>query len=180
MNGDSAADTGGGDRTYRQGVGVILLNGAGLVLVGKRLDTVSDAWQMPQGGIDEGETPAQAAIRELQEEVGATTVTVIGESRQWYTYDLPHDLVKILWQGRYRGQRQKWFVMRFDGPDSEITANTAQPEFSACKWIEPARLPDVIVPFKRGLYRALLAEFAPLLTPRIGSGASHTSVGTHT
>ena len=153
------------DDRYRAGVGMMLLNGDGLVLVGKRLDVVSDAWQMPQGGIDDGESPAQAAIRELKEEVGSAAATIIGESGEWYTYDLPGDLVKTLWQGRYRGQRQKWFVLRFDGRASDITVDTEHPEFSAVKWIEPARLPDVIVPFKRDLYRALLVEFAPLLNP---------------
>ena len=153
----------GHDGAYRPGVGMMLLNRDGQVLVGKRLDVVSDAWQMPQGGIDDGEGPADAAARELKEEVGTSAATIIGESRGWYTYDLPGDLGRTLWQGRYRGQRQKWFVMRLDGPESDVTVDTEEPEFSAFKWIEPARLPDVIVPFKRDLYLALVAEFAPIL-----------------
>ena len=163
MSGQAPASGTADDRPYRAGVGMMLLNEDGLVLVGKRLDVISDAWQMPQGGIDDGESPAEAAKRELAEEVGTAAATIIGESGEWYTYDLPVDLVRTLWKGRYRGQRQKWFVMRFEGQASDITVDTPEPEFSAFQWIEPVRLPHLIVPFKRDLYLALLAEFAPLL-----------------
>jgi putative (di)nucleoside polyphosphate hydrolase len=149
---------------YRPGVGIMLVNSSARVLVGKRIDTVAEAWQMPQGGIDPGETPQQAAMRELQEEVGTDKVEVLAESRDWYRYELPEHLIGQLWGGRYRGQVQKWFVMRFVGSDADINIATDQPEFDAWKWLEPARLPDAIVPFKRDLYRELLAEFAPYLS----------------
>ena len=145
---------------YRPGVGIMLLNSQRHVLVGQRIDNPTDAWQMPQGGIDPGETPVDAALRELEEEVGTDRAEVVAESRDWLSYDLPEDLVPVLWGGRYRGQRQKWFAMRFLGQDADINVETDRPEFSAWKWLEPQALPDVIVPFKQPLYRQLLTEFA--------------------
>lgn len=148
---------------YRKGVGIMLLNAAGEVFVAKRLDTLVEAWQMPQGGIDDGEDPHTAALRELKEEVGTDLATILAESAGWYAYDLPDELVPIIWKGSYRGQQQKWFVMRLDGPDSliDITADD-HPEFSEWKWIPMQQLPEVIVPFKRDLYAALVAEFSHL------------------
>lgn len=147
---------------YRQGVGIMLLNAQGQVFVAKRLDTMVEAWQMPQGGIDEGELPRAAALRELTEETGvpAQHVTILAESAEWLTYDLPDDLVPVIWKGRYRGQKQKWFALKLDGPDAliNITAD-AHPEFSEWKWIAMAQLPEVIVPFKRELYATLVEEF---------------------
>ena len=151
------------DKHYRPGVGVVLLNRKGEVFVAQRLDFKSDAWQMPQGGIDNGETPEEAARRELKEETGTNNARLIAESRDWYRYDLPSDLAATLWKGRYRGQRQKWFVFRFLGDDSEIDLASDHPEFSAWQWVSPARVVELIVPFKRELYRAVMQEFREVL-----------------
>ncbi len=145
---------------YRPGVGIMLLNSQRHVLVGQRIDNPSDAWQMPQGGIEPGETPADAAMRELKEEIGTNQAEIVAESREWLVYDLPEELVPVLWGGRYWGQRQKWFAMRFLGQDADIDLETDRPEFSNWKWLEPQALPGVIVPFKQRLYRRLLTEFA--------------------
>lgn len=147
---------------YRRGVGILLLNQRGEVFVAKRLDSTSEAWQMPQGGIDAGELPRAAALRELEEETGipATHATILAESADWYRYDLPDDLVPIIWKGQYRGQEQRWFAMRLTGDDSPINITAHEhPEFSEWKWIPMSELPSIIVPFKRALYEALVAEF---------------------
>ena len=147
-------------RGYRPAVGIMLLNSQGEAFVARRIDMPSmPAWQMPQGGIDSGETPSQAAFRELKEEIGTAKAIIIGESRSWLQYDFPAELVGIVWRGRYRGQRQKWFVMRFTGRDSDINLVTEHPEFDAWQWVEPLRLPELIVPFKRQLYVDILTEF---------------------
>ncbi len=138
----------------------MLLNRAGGVFVARRIDMpATPAWQMPQGGIDPGETPLQAAFRELREEIGTDKAELLGESRAWLKYELPTELVRGMWGGRYRGQRQKWFAMRFTGDDSDIDLATEHPEFDAWKWVSPERLADVIVSFKRQLYIDILAEF---------------------
>lgn len=142
---------------------VMLLNADNRVWVGKRIDTPGDAWQMPQGGIDAGETPLEAALRELREETGIDKAEPIAETRDWLRYDLPAHLQGKLWGGRYRGQEQKWFAMRFLGRDADINIETRHPEFSAWAWIDPERLPEVIVPFKRTIYQRVLDEFRPLL-----------------
>ena len=144
---------------YRRGVGIMLLDQRHHVLVAQRLDMPSAAWQMPQGGIDEGETPLEAAWREMEEEIGTAKAELIAESRDWHHYDLPADLVPKLWHGRYRGQRQKWFAMRFTGDDSDIDLATTHPEFDAWKWVSPEQIADVIVSFKRQLYFDILTEF---------------------
>jgi putative (di)nucleoside polyphosphate hydrolase len=146
---------------YRPGVGIMLLNRAGEVFVGRRIDmpAAMPAWQMPQGGIDPGETPFQAALRELREEIGTDKAALLGESQGWFKYDLPAELSRGIWGGRYRGQQQKWFAMRFTGDDTDIDLATEHPEFDAWKWVSPERLPDVIVSFKRQLYCEILAEF---------------------
>jgi putative (di)nucleoside polyphosphate hydrolase len=149
-----------GKLTYRAAVGIMLLNRAGEVFVARRINMpMLPAWQMPQGGIDKGETPRQAALRELKEEIGTNKAKILGESRIWLKYDLPVELAGGVWGGRYRGQRQKWFAMRFTGADTDIDLATAHPEFDAWKWIQPERLPQIIVPFKRQLYIDILAEF---------------------
>ncbi len=145
---------------YRRNVGVMLANPAGEVFVGQRLDYTGEAWQMPQGGIDPGEDARTAVLRELEEETGVTRdlVEIEAESDGWHRYDLPADLVPKLWKGRYRGQEQKWFVMRFHGSDDQVNINTAHPEFSAWKWLHKDQLIASIVPFKRAVYQSVLAE----------------------
>ncbi len=147
---------------YRKNVGVMLVNGDGLVWVGQRLDSETPAWQMPQGGIDKGENPQTAALRELEEETGvsADLVTVEAETKGWVAYDLPHDLVPKIWKGRYRGQEQKWFLLRFNGSDDAINIDVDHPEFSQWRWLPADQLVDAIVPFKREVYRQVVEEFA--------------------
>jgi putative (di)nucleoside polyphosphate hydrolase len=148
---------------YRLGVGIMLINANGLVFVAKRIDMISEAWQMPQGGIDEGEEPFVTALRELKEEIGTDKATLLAESHDWYTYDLPDDVIPKIWSGKYRGQKQKWFALKFTGTDADINIATSHPEFCQWKWIKPKQLPDIIVPFKRALYQALVDEFAGCL-----------------
>ena len=154
---------------YRPAVGIMLLNPAGLAFIGRRIDMPAGlaAWQMPQGGIDPGEPPRQAAFRELKEEIGTDKAEILAETRGWLHYDLPSDIASRMWSGRWRGQRQKWFLMRFTGEDADINPATEHPEFDAWEWVEPPQLPDLIVPFKRPLYCDLLAEFREHL-PSIG------------
>jgi putative (di)nucleoside polyphosphate hydrolase len=147
---------------YRRGVGILLLNRDRHVFVGRRINMPAGlaAWQMPQGGIDPGEEPRQAAMRELHEEVGTDEAEILAESSAWLHYDVPVEIAGGLWGGNYRGQRQKWFAMRFLGEDQDIDlAAHPHPEFDAWEWVAPARLPGLIVPFKRQLYLDVLAEF---------------------
>lgn len=147
---------------YRPCVGITLINSEGKIFVAKRLDMVAEAWQMPQGGIDEGEEPHAAAMRELKEEIGTDKAEIIAECAEWLPYDLPEDLVPKLWGGKYRGQTQKWFAMRFTGTDSDINLATEHREFSEWKWVPRAEVPELIVPFKRDLYIRIMQEFSRL------------------
>ncbi len=150
---------------YRPCVGVMLVNGSGHVFVGQRIDNDTAAWQMPQGGVDPGETPQEAALRELWEETGvqADLVRVEAETDDWIPYDLPHDLVPRIWKGRFRGQEQKWVLMRFQGKDDDVNIATDHPEFSAWRWLPPDQLVAHIVPFKREVYSRVLDQFGELL-----------------
>jgi putative (di)nucleoside polyphosphate hydrolase len=153
------------DLPYRPCAGIMLANRDGLIFVGQRIDNPGKAWQMPQGGIDEGEDPEAAAFRELGEEVGLSTdhVDLLARSREEYFYDLPPELQGNIWGGRWRGQRQWWFLMRFKGDDADIDITLHQPEFSRWKWAKPEKLPKLIVPFKRRIYEGVVAEFGPLI-----------------
>lgn len=146
---------------YRPNVGIVLVNPQGLIFAAQRLDSALPAWQMPQGGIDDGEDPRTAALRELEEETGVppALVQVLAETSDWLTYDLPHDLVPNIWGGRYRGQKQKWYLMRYLGRDDQIDIEREHPEFSAWKWIDADAMVDAIVPFKRDMYRQVVAAF---------------------
>jgi len=150
-------------RRYRRGVGIMLINRNGRVFVAQRID-LPGAWQMPQGGIDGDEKPRKAAFRELKEEIGTDKAEIIGKTDGWLTYDLPPELLgRIVWGGRYRGQKQKWFAMRFTGKDSDIDLEAhGHPEFSTWKWAPVRSLVRLIVPFKRELYRQVVAELGHL------------------
>lgn len=150
---------------YRPAAGVMLINPAGQVWVGQRRDSALDAWQMPQGGLDRGESPRDGALRELEEEtgIGRDLVDVIAQAPEELLYDLPDELIGKLWKGKWRGQRQTWFLMRFLGTDADVNLETEEPEFRAWRWVEPAELPALIVPFKRQLYTDVLEAFADWL-----------------
>lgn len=148
---------------YRPCVGLLLLNRQGRVFVGRRVDT-ADAWQMPQGGIDPDEEPRAAALREMREEIGTASAEFLAESSVWRHYDLPPSLARRIWAGRYRGQAQKWFALRFTGSDADIDLRaTPHVEFDAWQWVALDRLPGLIVPFKRDVYVDVVAEFGRLI-----------------
>ncbi|MDP2699577.1 RNA pyrophosphohydrolase [Thalassospira sp.] len=146
------------DLPYRPCVGIALFNDRGEVWIGNRFG-FEGAWQLPQGGIDDGETPEQAALRELHEEIGTNRATIVAHTPDWLTYDLPDHLIGKAFGGKYRGQKQKWFAMRFDGEDSDIVIATKHPEFDAWRWNDFLTLPDLIVPFKRPVYAQLVGIF---------------------
>jgi putative (di)nucleoside polyphosphate hydrolase len=150
---------------YRPNAGIVLVNRDGLVFAGQRLDNPGTAWQMPQGGVDKGEDVRAAALRELTEETGVAPefVTIEAETDGWITYDLPPELLHRVWKGRYRGQKQKWFLMRFTGTDERINIEQDHPEFSCWKWMTPETLINSIVPFKREVYETVFRQFGGLL-----------------
>ena len=150
---------------YRPCVGVVLIDARGMVFAGQRIDSPSPAWQMPQGGIDEGEKPREAAYRELWEETGVTRdkVEFVGKTHGWVTYDLPPELLGKVWGGKYRGQKQKWFLFRFKGQDSDIRITTDHAEFSTWRWITADEMVDSIVPFKRAVYEEVVRSFRAYL-----------------
>ncbi|MGJ8545944.1 MAG: RNA pyrophosphohydrolase [Sulfitobacter sp.] len=150
---------------YRPCVGVMLINAKGEVFVGQRNDRYKDAWQMPQGGVDAGEQAEAAALRELWEETGVAPdlVEIVAQTEGWLPYDLPHDLVPQIWKGRYRGQEQKWFLLKFLGSDDQVNIATEHPEFSQWRWMAADQLVENIVPFKREVYQAVLESFKEYL-----------------
>jgi putative (di)nucleoside polyphosphate hydrolase len=152
------------DLPYRANVGAALFNAQGRVFIGRRTgmpDGTPETWQMPQGGIDAGEDPSDAVFRELREEIGTNDATILAEHPEWLSYDLPENPQRDAFRGRFRGQRQKWFALRFNGADSDIVLDRdPHPEFSAWRWAALAELPDLIVPFKRPVYEAVVKEFA--------------------
>ena len=148
---------------FRIGVGIIVLNNKNQVFVGKRKDNPGNNWQMPQGGIDKGEDFISAMKRELMEETSIKNIKILKELEHLYQYDLPKNLVGIIWKGKFRGQKQKWFITRFLGEDTEINLKTKHPEFIEWKWIEPEKLPEVIVYFKKEIYLSLVKEIKLLI-----------------
>ena len=146
---------------YRPCVGIVLINAQGLIFAAQRIDSPTPAWQMPQGGIDAGENPGVAALRELREEISVTPdlVAPLSETRDWLAYDLPHEIVPNIWNGCYKGQQQRWFLMRYLGRDDQINIQTAHPEFSEWRWIAADEMLDAIVPFKRQIYKQVIDEF---------------------
>lgn len=160
----------GAPEGYRRGVGLMMFNPAGRIFTGRRIDTEIEAWQMPQGGIDDGESPRDAAMRELREETGVENAVIVAESAEWKSYDFPSDLRARVWGGLYRGQTQKWFLLRFTGSDSDIDIESADPnpEFDDWQWMDIESLPRRIVAFKRRLYEDLAAEFGDLIAREAG------------
>ena len=151
------------DRPYRPCVGICLVNDEGLIFAGKRIDNRSEAWQMPQGGIDEGEDALTACFREMAEEIGTDKAELITQHPEWLDYDIPEALANKLWNGAFKGQSQKWMLLRYKGTDADINIATDIPEFEAWQWMAPDELVSLAVPFKQQVYRALMQSFAPHL-----------------
>ena len=157
---------------YRKGVGIMLLNRSGKLLLGRRSDIEGGAWQLPQGGLERGEQPAEAALRELKEEIGSDRAAILAESKGWYQYDLPEELRMQAWGGRYRGQRLKWFLMRFSGDDNDIDVTSGSREFNRWIWVPPSDAPALVVSFKQPMYLAVMEEFRSQLREHSRSAES--------
>ena len=174
-------------KVYRPCVGVTLINARGLVFIGRRKDrslaehvAPGHEWQMPQGGIDAGEEPFAAALRELREETNVASVSSLAEAPDWLAYDLPQDIAMSAWKGRYQGQRQKWFALRFTGEDSEIDIDAPgghKAEFDAWRWVEMAALPGLIIPFKRPVYEKVVEAFAPFASASSRASLTQAQAG---
>jgi putative (di)nucleoside polyphosphate hydrolase len=170
MSGSSQFSSGDLPEGYRPCAGIFLLNNHGQLFAGRRHDANMDAfisrrmnkpWQLPQGGIDPGETPAEAALREMREEIGTNKALILAESQLWHCYDVPPEIAALKWSGKYRGQAQKWFAMRFYGEDSDINIFGAHPEFDSWKWVDLNQICDLVVAFKRDVYARIVEEFRP-------------------
>jgi putative (di)nucleoside polyphosphate hydrolase len=153
------------DLPYRPCVGLMLLNADGKIFAGRRIDQTVESWQMPQGGIDKGETPEAAAMRELKEEIGTNNCEILRTHPDWLNYDLPAHLIGVALHGKYRGQTQKWFALRFTGKDGDINLVTHEPEFAAWRWVGAVELLGLIVPFKRAIYTKVVDAFRDLVAP---------------
>lgn len=151
------------DLPFRHGVGMMIINKQRHIFVGKRVESKFEAWQMPQGGILTGETPSRAVFREMKEEIGSDAGNIIAETKKWYSYNIPDFLISKLWSGQFKGQKQKWFLVEFTGSDSDINVDTETPEFREWRWVPVDEILDIIVPFKKRLYSAVLKEFEHLL-----------------
>ena len=151
------------NRPYRPCVGIFLFNSDRKVFAVRRIDSRAEAWQMPQGGIDTGESPFDACMREMREEIGTSAAEIVGQHDDWLYYDIPLPLADRLWQGQYKGQKQKWIALRFTGHDNDINIATDKPEFCEWKWLSPRDLVDLAVPFKRDVYQNVLTAFASIL-----------------
>lgn len=149
------------ERPYRPCVGICLVNDEGLIFAGKRIDNRAEAWQMPQGGIDEGEDAITACFREMAEEIGTNKAELLAEYPDWLNYDIPEQLANKLWEGTYRGQSQKWMLLRYKGMDADINISTEIPEFEQWQWMSPDKLVELAVPFKKDVYRTLMTHFSP-------------------
>ncbi len=147
------------ERPYRPCVGICLVNDEGMIFAGKRIDNRAEAWQMPQGGIDEGEDAVTACFREMAEEIGTDKAELIAQHPEWLDYDIPESLANKLWNGAYKGQTQKWMLLRYKGVDADINIATEIPEFEAWQWMAPEDLVSLAVPFKQNVYRALMESF---------------------